>query len=161
MGFVMTANDEFTVAVSELLRLFRQVVIQQKDLADKLEWNRGPDIHDAWDNLLRAAFDSIVRQPIEADRQRSSDEFRMPPFNFRIAGGERCSWIAFKDSPTSQAIWGVDVLSHPEPRLMVSDIHAHGQASESLPWRESDEFVFVGRGPGMAIRVAAMVSAVE
>ena len=153
-------DDVLQISVSELMGLLRDALVRQYRLAGPLGWRLGRDIRDAWDSLVGATFDSVVRQPIEADRGRLSGEFRLPRFNFTVDDVGRWSWICPEESPGSALIWGVDLMSGSEPRLMTMSLSADRRVA-SVEWPESQRFVYVRRGAGVPDQVVSVVCADE
>ena len=153
-------EDVLEITVSELMRLFRDALVQQYRLAGPLGGRLGQDVHDAWDSLVGATFDSVVRQPIEADHDRPAGELGLPRFNFTVDDVERWSWICFEGSPGSSLVWGVDLMSGSEPRLMIMSLSEDRRVA-SVQWAESQRFVYVRRVAGSPDQAVSVVHADE
>ncbi|MDR1431356.1 MAG: hypothetical protein LBI99_04470 [Propionibacteriaceae bacterium] len=146
----MDDGNVLRVSVSELMARLRWSLIRLDPLVDKMCWYAVDGHHDAWDQLIKACFDAIVRQPVESIVGRPYTEFGLPVFGMPLSDPGRYSWICPALAVGRQVVWGVEPWLRRAEAFNVAVVGDGGLVFErTVPWGYDDEFVLVRRGPGV------------
>lgn len=139
------------------MNLFYQAInFQCTHLAEPMKWYGDGDVHDAWDDLIVATFDDIIRQPLVcAADGRGASELKILPFTFHMHPFDDYSWIGPTDDPTRFVVWGVHLEPNVEPKLKIYD---RSTGKDGLrTWAPLDQFRFVRRWPSGGTVLAELV----